>query len=622
MAHHRDYNNDFYDFTLPTFLEGGENPNNNVPVSVNINNENLVIELGEGSYTLDYNLLIHQHNVIIKGQGSTKTIMNVPVNINYADDAILDFLGLYKKKNNGEFDDIRISVSILGLTINASIPSASLAAGTDLVTKETYLIKAYNVDRFVMHDVKILAENIKTTCLDIRRGFNIDIRDCEFKNYNRRWTGGCIWMRGDIENVIIEDNDFYKYGNDEVIGLYGVNNFAGTNDSDEISKKNVEIRYNRFFSQDSNGGENPEAIIAETGDRGTWHGCNERFITVFTNQDGNKEKINGVIVQRPTPCHQTINGFHLCNNEFHINAPASHLFTAAFDKHTTFKDVTVRNNIINYGNWMLEGTESSFKELIDFGLYYDIIYDSSYHEGNYDGFSNEPFLITGNTITCGSNVKNLYQNGNTHYYADHHIIVDIKGTKVIFNDNTVLCTREAYTTDEQFVPHKGIQLFHCGSKGGEIMFSNNHCEGLIALMLFTSGGAPITIGRLWGNGNYLQGNPRITHVNIIESHEIMTNNEIICDYPIFFLEEFANIGTAIFTGNRVYRDLTRATYFTTPFGHIYYTGASGSGNNIQSMKLICCNNIFDNLMRINMYSYIQNSMSVIHKNNYFTDIND
>lgn len=101
MAHHRDYNNDFYDFTLPTFLEGGENPNNNDPVSVNINNENLVIELGEGSYTLDYNLLIHQHNVIIKGQGSTKTIMNVPVNINYADDAILDFLGLYKKRIMG-----------------------------------------------------------------------------------------------------------------------------------------------------------------------------------------------------------------------------------------------------------------------------------------------------------------------------------------------------------------------------------------------------------------------------------------------------------------------------------------------------------------------------------------
>ena len=78
MAHHRDYNNIFNDYTLPTFLEG----------SVDINNEKLVIELGEGSYTLDYNLLIHQHNVIIKGQGSTKTILNVPVNIDYVDDAI------------------------------------------------------------------------------------------------------------------------------------------------------------------------------------------------------------------------------------------------------------------------------------------------------------------------------------------------------------------------------------------------------------------------------------------------------------------------------------------------------------------------------------------------------
>lgn len=78
MAHHRDYNNIFNDYTLPTFLEG----------SVEINNEKLVIELGEGSYTLEYNLLIHQHNVIIKGQGSTKTILNVPVNIDYVDDAI------------------------------------------------------------------------------------------------------------------------------------------------------------------------------------------------------------------------------------------------------------------------------------------------------------------------------------------------------------------------------------------------------------------------------------------------------------------------------------------------------------------------------------------------------
>lgn len=78
MAHHRDYNNNFNDCTLPTFLEG----------SVDINNEKLVIELGEGSYTLDYNLLIHQHNVIIKGQGSTTAILNVPVNIDYEDDAI------------------------------------------------------------------------------------------------------------------------------------------------------------------------------------------------------------------------------------------------------------------------------------------------------------------------------------------------------------------------------------------------------------------------------------------------------------------------------------------------------------------------------------------------------
>ena len=597
MSHHRDEDN-FNDYTLPTFLEG------------NLNRD-IVIELGEGDYTLDYNLLIHQHNVIIKGQGSTKTRLIVPANIDYADDAIIELLGAQGHE---------IAVSISGLTINASVTKAQAdAASTDLTQNESHIIKCYHVKSFYMHDVRIIAENLKTTCLDIRRGSNIIIRGNEFVNYNRRWTGGGIWLRGDIENVIIEDNDFYKYGNDEVIAIYGSNNFVGVNESDEISKRNVEIRYNRFYCQDSNGGQNVEGIINETG--GSWHGSNERFITVFTNQDDNKEKINGVYVQRTTPCHQTINGIHLCNNEFNVNAPLSHLLTVAFDKFTTYKDVTVKNNIINYGNWIVEGLESNKKELIDFCIYYDTDYAASVLIGNYNGSCDEPFFITGNTLTCGTNVRNIRTNGGNEFYVDNHIIVEIKGTKVIFDENNILCTRESYTADEKTFANKGVELFHSGDKGGEIMFSRNHCEGLKNLMSLTRGSATIPIGRIWGCGNYLQGDTRIHYLNTVESHVFMKDNEIIADYPVFFLQEFANIGTVVFIGNRVYRDLTRATFFTTPYGHIYYTGTSGSENNIVSMKLICCDNVFDNLNAQYMYSYLQNgTMRTVHKNNIFADM--
>ena len=602
--HHRNYSDDFYDFTLPSFLEQ----------NVDINDNTLVIELGEGNYTLDFNILIHQHNVIIKGKGSSKTFLNVPENVDYIDDAIINLQGEWNHE---------IAVKICGLTINAIVTKTQAqSASYHLTQSYSYIFKCYHVKSFYMHDVKITTENLNTTCIDIRRGSNIKIHGNEFFNYNRRWEGGGIWLRGDIENVTIEDNDFFKYGNDEVIGLYGSNNFAGVNTSDEISKKNIEIRYNRFYCQD--GGENSEGIINETGDRGIWHGCNERFITVYTNQDDNKERDpnnSNVLVQRATPCHQTINGIHLLNNEFYINAPVSHLFTVAFDKYTIFKDVSASNNIIDYGNWTINGNSSNKQELKDFGIYYDTPYDSYVLDGNYDGLSDEPFFIKGNTITCGTNIRNFHTSGGNQYYADNHMIVDIIGTKVIFDDNTVICTREAYTPDEKSYANKGVDLFRFG-KGGEVEFSNNHCEGLKMLLGSTSGSAPIIIGKIWGNGNYLQGNPRFIYVNTLESYLFMTNNEIISDYPIFFLEEFANTGTAIFKGNRVYRDLSRVLYFTTPYGHIYYTGNSGSGNNIQSMKLICCNNIFDNMPQNSMYTYLQSSIKNIHKNNIFSDMTE
>lgn len=596
MPHYRYFSGLCDDLILPTFI------NDNIHISDN----SIVIELGEGTYTLDHGLLIHEHNVIIKGKGSSKTILNIPADVEYDDDALIN---IQSEQGN------EVNVSICGLKIVTTVSKEeALALSHKLTQNDSYIIKCYNTKSFRLRDVAIEAQNLRTTCVDIRRGFNIDIRECEFKNFNRRWAGGNVWLRGDIENVVIEDNDFYKYGNDEVIGLFGTNNFIGVNDADEISKKNVEIRYNRFYCQDSNGGMDPSRIINETGNQGNWDGCNQRFITFLTNQDTNKEfGPNHELVQRSTPCHETINGIHLDNNEFHINAPLSRLITVAFDKYTTFKDVTIRNNIIDYGNWTLDDNPSPRKGLMDFCIYYDTEYDASLIESNYDEFSDEPFFITGNTINCGTNARNYSTGSDGQYYSDNHICVDLKGTKVLFNNNYINCIREAYTPDEASYANKGIELFHSGEKGGEIIFNNNRCEGLKCLASWSSGGDPLVVGRLRGFGNYLQGNPRIIHVNVQECHEIMSDNEIVCDYPIFFLQEFANTGTAIFVGNRVYRDLSRVPRFTTAYGHIYYT----AGNNTHSMKLICCDNIFDNLSNSSMYSYLDSSMRTIHKNNVF-----
>jgi len=613
MSYHYS-SNPFNDYSLPSFLEN----------NIDLTNDRVVIELGEGEFVLDYGLLLHQHDVVIKGCGKDKTTLKIPETIDYSyDDAIINLQGDYHITQGVETDK-RISVTIIGLTIETNVTrSQALAHDNDLTSDESFLIKCYIVKSFVMRDVKIKAENVETTCLDIRRGFNIDIRGCEFINHNRRRTGGNIWLQGDIENVFIEHNDFYKYGNDEVVGIYDVNNFVGVNDSDEISKKNINIRFNRFYCQDSNGGENPNAIIPETGNGGNWDGCNQRFITCFTNQDNNKEKINGVKVQRSTPCHQTVNGIHFDNNQFYINAPLSHLFTVSFDKYTTYKDVTMNGNIINYGTWFVNGGSSNWKELIDFGIYYDYVYASTVLDGNYDGFCDEPFYICGNTLTCGTNIRNLGTSSGVSYYQDNHMCVDIKGTKVVFNNNVMKCSREPYSQDEYSFARKGIEIIHCGEKGGEAVLRNNRCEGLRCLSSLTgkSASKSITKARLFCSGNYLHGNPRIIHNYILESYEFMINNEIIADYPVFFAQELANNGTVVFTGNRVYRDVTRVTHYSSAYGHIYYTGHTGSSNNIQSMKFICCNNIFENTDNTQaMYEYLQSNIKIVHKNNIFDDI--
>ena len=589
MGHNRNYSNLFYDYSIPTFFLDG---------NISITNKDIVIELGAGSFTLDYNILLHYHNVTLKGAGEGRTFLIINQNIDYYDDSLINLIG-------EEGDEISVSISDLTIQSNVTQQQAN-SRNYKLTQNESFLIKCYHVKSFEMRNVTINVENIETTCLNIRRGFNIEIRDCTFINYNRRCTGGGIWLQGDLENITIEDNDFYKYGNDEVIAVWGSNNFVGVNDADFISKKDINICYNRIYCQDANGGENANSIITENGD--DWDGNIRRFITFYTNQDDNKE-YNAVHekVPRATPCRYTLNGIHMNNNEIHLNSPLTRLITASFDEYTTFKDVSFQNNIITYGTWAVESdSESPLKELIDFSMEYT---------SDENLFSDEPFLIKGNTITCGSNVRNEYVNENI--YKDNHMCANIRNAKVVFTNNLVKCTRGDYTTDEQSYGNKGIEMFRIGNTGGEVIFVNNRCEGIKGLATITSS---VTNGiqksRVKGINNYLYGDTRITHKNALESHELMIGNEIISDYPIFFDSGFAKKGTAIFTNNRVYRDLTRVTRFTTPYGHIYY----GQDYDIVSVKLVCCDNIFDNLNQNAMYSYLHTNIRIKHANNVFTDL--
>ena len=620
MALHEN-NNDFYNYALPTFLEG----------LIDINDKEIVIELYENDFLLDRNFFMYGHDITIKGCGIDKTRLIFDKDIVLDHDAILNFKGDFGQEINVKFMDL----SIISNVAATDIPTDSIG-GTRITNEETYVVKCCHVKSLIMHNVNINVENIKTTCLDVRRGYNIDIRNCVFANYNRRDTGGGIWLRGDTENVSIKHCDFYKYGANEVIGIWGSNNFVGVNEIpesklqagiNEILKKNIHITHNRIYCQDSNGGEHNEPIITDS--NGQWSGINERFIAVYTTQDDNLELINEERVQRTIPCSYTINDLQLANNEIFINSPIAHLITVALDKYTTFKDIAINNNIIHYGQWLVTGCPSNTLVLVDFNISYDTVYDYSSIPGSYDLTSDEPFIIKGNTIICGCNVKNEKESGNNLNTEDNHRCLEINGVRVFFDENTIKYTRGDINRNYEInYPNQGIVMFKFNSKGGDISFKNNHCEGIKQLMYISiNGNSEIPLANAKGFNNYLSGNPRIIYKNVFESHISLIGNEMICEYPLFLISEFAKSLTVNFIGNQVHRDLSRVPN-SLPKCMVFYTSHTNYDDSvIDSLKFICSQNIFDNVQKttsiyndfIKINSKIDVDHDVIHTDNIFVD---
>ena len=596
----------FYYYSLPTILEG----------TIDATNKEIIIQFVEGQFVLDYGLMFNNHDIVIKGAGMGKTILKIDEShgfIDYEDDAIFNFQG---EDTSSSFCPISVRIEDLTIMTNKSKQETEGNSQSDIAHKVSHLVKCYNVRSLVLRNVEIQASNIATTCLDVRRGSNIDIRGCVFANYNRRWEGGCIWLRGDIENVAIEDNDFYKYGNDELIGIWGSNNYYGSNYADTISKKNINISFNRIYSQDTNGGENSDAIIDETvpGRTGNWDGCNQRFITLYANQKDNVIRENLVSVPRETPCLYTINGIHITNNEFFINAPIDYLLTIAFDRYTTHKDISINSNIIKYGNW------SRIGKLVDFSINYDTQFNSL-QSGDFVLFSDEVFSIIGNTIIGGQN-KYYEDTNNPPKPIDNHLCLEFNGVVVRFDHNTIDYSRGGYMDVEANSPYAGLDLFRTSqTNGGTILFNENHCLGLKRLLnASTLDERGIPIVKLIGKGNHLHGTPRINYSNVAESHVSLIGNELICDYKRFLLSGFAASGTVIFVNNHVYRDLTRVpTNNMIPDAQLFSNTANIT---ITSLQFICCQNSFENLQyNSSMYSGLQNNSSIkfIHTNNTFAD---
>ena len=69
-------------YSLPSFLEG----------NIDVTNQETIIELGPGTFVMDYGLQFSNHDTIIKGSGLEQTILIINQNIDFDDDSIFELL--------------------------------------------------------------------------------------------------------------------------------------------------------------------------------------------------------------------------------------------------------------------------------------------------------------------------------------------------------------------------------------------------------------------------------------------------------------------------------------------------------------------------------------------------
>lgn len=190
-----------------------------------------------GTYEIDGTIHI-ECSTTIKGVGSdsTKVIIREGRFANGKSKMLDDcFFGINAGEAISGTTDDRIQFEMRDITFETAPHK-----GIWWENNEKLLVKVYDACELTVENVAYHTRDATITCLDLRDCSNVLVQNCTFENYNNTITGGCLWSRGVQRNVVIRDNVFKKYGNDEALAMWGSNH-------DYVSEmKNITVENNEF----------------------------------------------------------------------------------------------------------------------------------------------------------------------------------------------------------------------------------------------------------------------------------------------------------------------------------------------------------------------------------------
>lgn len=514
--------------------------------------DTVVISLGRGEFTIN-GTVEFKCNAIIRGEGKDQSTIILDNGSDrtgfkaFTDDTFLMFHGLINQPITVDMSDLTIRLKDhKGIWWNDANKR-----------QEKYAVKIYHANHVDISRVNSYMSNAVITNFDLRVCSNVTVNGCIISNYNNTHTGGNLWIRGEMHNINVKGNKFYKYGSDEIIGVYSnlVNNKG--NIRGNATRTDIFIEENEIY-----------------------YG--------YSGKDKDKQMINNTLLTLQTGENEgkwvtTTRNLHVKNNKFLINDDCRRCVFISLPQQDKHEDIYFEGN-----------------QIINEDLHSDQLYYRQDIEVHDLTSSTDPIHIVNNVVTNKNPVLNPSKTIGYSFMLITGGNVDLSGNKIV---STV-------TTDPFTGKETGVQLIWCGAEGGTVTMRDNVCKGVkcIATVGAGSGTKQFTLN---ASNNHFAGDTRV-YCHKVESLNLnFTGNTLVCNNMNFFLQEFASRGTVVFNNN----DVT----VSTGDGRFMTHWSNASTDAMKFERLEVKNNVFRGVKgETDMFSKMTNVKKRTLRSNKFT----
>lgn len=455
--------------------------------------DTVVFEFGKGSYTVIGTIPCKGH-MVIKGKGRNKSTIILDNGTDrpgfkaWTDDTYFKVYGTLQHP---------VTVSISDITFSLKDHNG-IWWGNKKKDVERYAVKVHHANRVEITRVNSYMQNAKITNFDLHVCSNVYVTDCVISNYNNCDIGGCVWVRGTMDNINIKRNKFYKYGKDEVVGIFDrlVDNTKGY-------IRGKAVRTNIFI-------EDNEFHYGYNGNDKDLKAYNQTSLTLQTD-----------LAKSDDRC--TTRNFHVRGNKFYMRDLTTRCMYISFDPADVHEGIYIENNQII--NEPVHSDEKYYRQDI---------------EVNDLSSCDDPIHIIGNTVRNKNLVLTPSGSQGYSFLLVQGGKVDLQGNKLV--NEVVTNPVDGKTT--------GMQFVWCGAQGGSVTMQDNVCKGLMCIA-YVGAGDGTKLFTLDASNNYFEGETRVYSHKVDELRLNFTGNTFKSTSTNFFLQEFAPKGSVVFNNNDV-----------------------------------------------------------------------